>query len=135
MQYDIIVNTVIYMLYMQYNNIVLITVPYITWLRFITGSSYFWILITHRGHLLRLPPPANLFSVSMSCFICSFLEDSVCKWNPTLLVFLLFNLVWCPQGPSMLSQMARFHSFFWWSNISLYKYTTSSLAIHLLMDI
>ena len=35
----------------------------------------------------------------------------------------------------MLLQMALFHSFLWISNISLYIYITSSLSIHLLMDI
>ena len=31
-------------------------------------------------------------------------------------------------------QMALFHSFLWLRDIPLYKYTTSSLSIHLLMD-
>ena len=34
----------------------------------------------------------------------------------------------------MLLQMAKFHSFLWLSSIPLCIYTTSSLAIHLLMD-
>ena len=32
----------------------------------------------------------------------------------------LVHLAYCPQGPSMFSQMARFHSFLWLSNISVY---------------
>ena len=39
-----------------------------------------------------------------------------------------------PPGPSMLLQMARFHTFLWLSSIPLYIYSTSSLSIHLLMD-
>ena len=46
----------------------------------------------------------------------------------------LFYSAQNPLGPSMLPQMARFHSFTCLSNIPLYTYTTSSLSIHLLMD-
>ena len=38
-------------------------------------------------------------------------------------------------GPSTCLQMTQFHSFLWLSNIPLYKCTTSSLSIHLLMVI
>ena len=42
----------------------------------------------------------------------------------------LLHLVWSSLGPSMLLQMALFHSFLWLSHIPLYICTTSSLSIH-----
>ena len=49
----------------------------------------------------------------------------------------LLYLVRYSPGPSMLLQMALFHSFLWPSNIPLcvYTYTTSSLSIPMWMDI
>lgn len=53
------------------------------------------------------------------CSLCRsliFVLDSICKWHPRVFVSLpdLFNLAQCPQGPSVLSVMARFHSFSVW---------------------
>ena len=42
----------------------------------------------------------------------------------------LLHLVWSSLGPSMLLQMALFHSFLWLSHIPLYICTTSSLSVH-----
>ena len=41
----------------------------------------------------------------------------------------LLHLAWSSLAPSMLLQMALFHSFSWLSNIPLYLWTTSSLSI------
>ena len=45
--------------------------------------------------------------------------DSTYKWKRTIFVFLelnLFHLAWYSPGPSMLLQMAKFHSFLWLSS-------------------
>ena len=47
----------------------------------------------------------------------------------------LLHSVWQSLGPSMSLQMMQFHSVLWLSNIPLYICTTSSLSIHLSMDI
>ena len=46
----------------------------------------------------------------------------------------LYSL-WQFLGPSTSLQMTQFHSFLWLSDIPLYICTTSSLSIHLSMDI
>ena len=46
----------------------------------------------------------------------------------------LLHSVWESLGPSMLLQMASFHSFLWLSSIPLHIRTTSSLSIPLSMD-
>ena len=47
----------------------------------------------------------------------------------------LFRLVWSSLGPSMLLQMALFHSFLWLCNSPSCIYTISSLSIYLLINI
>ena len=92
---------------------------------------------------LILSPLANtsLFSVFMSLFLFFLNSFSLffkfqCKLNHN--IFLspsdLFHIVKYPLGPSMVSQMARYHSDWWLSNILLYVYTTSSLSIHMWID-
>ena len=98
---------------------------------FITGSLYLLASFTHFAHPSH-PLSGNHQSVSMSLaflFVC-FVLDSTYKWNHAVF-----------QGPSMLLQMARFHSFLWLNNIPLCVCVcvcvcvciTSSLSIHSLM--
>ena len=47
---------------------------------------------------------------------------------------LIFQLAQCPQGPSMLSQMAGFPSFLWLNNIPSYVYRYHIFFIHTYMD-
>ena len=47
----------------------------------------------------------------------------------------LLHSVWQTLGPSTSLQITQFHFFLWLSNIPLYICATSSLSIHLLMDI
>ena len=47
----------------------------------------------------------------------------------------LLHSVWQTLGPSTSLQITQFHIFLWLSNIPLYICATSSLSIHLLMDI
>ena len=47
----------------------------------------------------------------------------------------LVHFVWHTLGPSITLQMTQFHSFLWLCNILSYVCTTSSLSIHLSMDI
>ena len=47
----------------------------------------------------------------------------------------LLHSVWQSLDPSTSLQMTQFHSFLWLSNIPLYICITTSLFIHLLMDI
>ena len=49
--------------------------------------------------------------------------------------FLTYFTLYDSLGPSTSLQMTQFHSFLWLSNIPLYICTTSSLSIHLSMDI
>ena len=47
----------------------------------------------------------------------------------------LLHSVWQTLGPSTSLQITQFHFFLWLSNIPLYIFATSSLSIHLSMDI
>ena len=65
--------------------------------------------------------------------------DSTYKWDRIRFVFLcLAYFIECPQGSSMLSQMARFPSFYGWIIfyiVSIYRYIyLSSLFLHPLID-
>ena len=50
-------------------------------------------------------------------------------------LFVLLHSIWKTLGSSTSLQKTQFHSFLWISNIPLYICTTTSLSIHLLMDI
>ena len=66
----------------------------------------------HSSH----PHPLASPQLSVSLVFCFFSPpDFTSKWYNAVFVFLwLFHLVWCPQDPSVLSQMARFHTFYGW---------------------
>ena len=79
---------------------------------------------------LFLPPSITfLLSASVSSFFFTFCIQ-VRAFSISVSAF--FHLSYCPQVPSMLSQMAAFPSFSWLDNSPLFIYTTSSLT-HLLM--
>ena len=94
------------------------------------------------SHLVTI----NLFSRAESVFFwfvsfspCSFVVfflNSMYEWSHMVFVFLLFHVALCPLDPSILLQMAIFHSFYGWiifHFIYIYIYITS-LSTHLLMD-
>ena len=64
--------------------------------------------------------------------------DSTYKWYHMIFVLLFLTyLVWQSLSPSMLLQMALFHSFLWLSNIPLYISISISIYvffIHLFVD-
>ena len=86
------------------------------------------------------PQTTHLFSIPVSlllfCYItsCIFQIPHVSDIMQYLSLSDLFHLAEYPLGPSMLLQMAEFHSFLWLSSIPLYISTMFSLSIHLLMD-
>ena len=73
-----------------------------------------FILFTHLHSCHPHPLASPKLSVSLGfCFFSPL--DFTYKWYNAVVVFLwLFHLVWCPQDPSVLSQMARFHTFYGW---------------------
>ena len=81
--------------------------------------------LQHTGLSCSSPSPgvcANLFFTFVPLF---YFLDSLYKWDHTVFIFSmsnLFHLAQYPKGPCMLSQMVRFHSLLWLSNISLYMY-------------
>ena len=84
------------------------------------------ILFTYFPYFL-LPSPLiiiNLISVLWVCFFyfdCSVLFVCFLKFHIWVISYgvclISFHLVWCPQGPSILLQMAEFLSFSWLSCI------------------
>ena len=111
----------------------------------VTGSLSLLISLTYFSPPLTPSPLTTtcLFSVSIAlflfCYICSFVlffrfHIQLRSYSSSLSLSDLFYLAQYPLDPFMLSQMARFHSFLWPSNIPLYTCTTSSLSIHLSMD-
>ena len=86
----------------------------------------------------------HLFSTSVSLFLpCkpvhlyhfSRFHIYVLIYNICFSLSGLLHSVWQSLGPSTSLQMTQFRSFLWLSNIPLYICTTSSLSIHLSMDI
>ena len=69
------------------------------------------------------------------CFVCSCIlfilffrfHIDVKSYSTCLFLCDLLHLAHYPLGPSMLSQMVRFHSFLWSSDIPLYNISISSL--------
>ena len=123
-------------------------VYYILWLiYFITGSLYLLIPFTYFAKLSLLLPGNHLFVLCINesisvLFAHLFCLDSTYKWNYTIFVFIwLISLSIIPLGASMLSQMAKFYSFLWLSNIPVCVCVcvcvciTSSLSTHLSMSI
>ena len=86
----------------------------------VTGSLL--ISLIYFPHPPNTPNPSTtcLYSVSVTlflfCYVCFFVFflDSTYKWNHTVFVFLCltFHRAQCSLGLYVLSQMARFHSFF-----------------------
>ena len=93
------------------------------------------------------PTPAPLFTHPFPTFVSLFLP-----WKFHLYHFSRFHIyawiydtcfslsdwlysLWQFLGPSTSLRMTQFHSFLWLSDIPLYICTTSSLSIHLSMDI
>ena len=70
----------------------------------------------------------RLSSVSMSLLFCLFYVTQLGSCDICLSAF--FHSAYCPQSPSVLPQMARFHSL--WLN-PLFVYTIFSLSIYQLM--
>lgn len=74
------------------------------------------------------PPVCSLYlSICFwFCLFICFVLDSTYKWNHTVFVLLcltyLFHLVLYPLGPSILSQMARFHGLSWFIHACVYLY-------------
>ena len=91
---------------------------------FIDRSSYLLILFTH-----FLPSHSSIVYVG-ACRFCFF---RFCMLYLSFPVWLI-SLSICPQDPSMLSEMAIFHSFLWLNSILLYMYTTLSLSIDSSME-
>ena len=85
---------------------------------FITGSCYLSTPFTHFNHSYPLLWRSPICLLCLQVWICSFCFvcfNSTYKWNHTVFIILtsLISLSICLQGPSMLLQMARFHSFSW----------------------
>lgn len=82
------------------------------------ASFYFLTTITPLTHVLTLSlATTNLFPVSTGlrivCLFC-FCFRFHYKWDRMVFVFVkLISRTWSPQGPSVLSQMARFPSSLW----------------------
>ena len=104
---------------------------------FITRRLYLLIHFTCLVHPQSLPlATANLFSVSRPC-----------SWPLPRKIPQISEITWCSfsvyftEGPSVLSQMARFSSLFWLNSTSLCVYlcicvyVRFSLSTHLVMDI
>ena len=106
-----------------------------------TFKFYNWDFAPHHPFCLFCPSPlpfplaiTHLFSVSVSlflpfcvCLLLWFLFFFKIPYISEIIWYLsfsdLFHLAQYPLGPSMLSQMARCHSFLWLSDIPLYKHT------------
>ena len=78
----------------------------------------------------------SLFSVlQINSFVSYFrFHTQVISYGICLSLFDLRHLVWSSLGPSMLLQMALFHSFLWLSNIPLDIYTHHIFFIHSSVD-
>ena len=71
------------------------------------------------------------FSVSWICSLVSYFRFYVLSGIMWYLSFYFWlHLVWPSPGPSMLLQMALFHSFIWLSSVLLYIYIHHILLIH-----
>ena len=115
---------------------------------FITKDLYLWIPNPYFVPLPSLYPlvTTDLFATSMSLFLCyslcymymymlykyiyvqcilcyMYYLDSiyVISYSICLSLSHLFHLALCPSNPSMLLQMAKFHSFLWLSSIPLWR--------------
>ena len=82
------------------------------------------------------PPPAlSSYSLTITCvylFICFVFQIPHTSESYSLCLWVTFHLAEYPLDPSILLQMAGFHSFLW---LTLHcVYTTSSLSTHLLMN-
>ena len=82
----------------------------------------------------------SLFSMFVSLFLFHgyvhlyHILDSTYKWYHMAFVFLFLTyLVWSLLAPSMLLQMALFHSFLWLNCIPLYTHTHTHTSIYLSM--
>ena len=75
-----------------------------------------------------------LFCIYVCLFVCIFQIPHVSGITWSLFFSVWLHSVWSSPGPTMLLQMARFHSFLWLSSIPLCRWTTFSLSIALLMD-
>ena len=91
---------------------------------FIDGSSYLLILFTH-----FLPSHSSIVYVGAYRF-CFFRFHILYLSFPVWLI----SLSICPQDPSMLSEMAIFHSLLRLNSILLYMYTAPSLSIDSSVD-
>ena len=103
--------------------------------------------IHHHHHPTSFFPPLvsiPLFSTSVSLFLpCKLVHlYHFSRFHIYALTYdICFSLsdllhsVWQSIGPSTSLQMTQFCSFLWLSNIPLYMCTTSSLSIHLSVDI
>ena len=84
---------------------------------FATGNLYLLISLTYFFPLLPHSPLATIWLFCISVFLCLFnllwFLDSTYKWNYTVFVFVWFISLSMRLSPSMMSQMARFHSFIW----------------------
>ena len=81
------------------------------------STQFLWVFPVHQARaLVSCIPPGPV-----TCFTIDKIHAVLSK-HPTLAsqsFSFLFHLAWCPQDPSMLLQMERFHSYFWLSNILL----------------
>ena len=79
----------------------------------------------------------HLHSDPSHCSQIHFHISDIIQYLYNLSFSILFHLAQCSPNPSMLLQMAKFHSFFGWTIcccVCVYVYITFSLSIHLLID-
>ena len=94
--------------------LILVPMLYVTfqWLIYFIARGLYLKPVSPNFHLCSLLATTSV-SVSMSLLLfCLFVcfVDSTCKWNHVVFVFDLISLSVIGLGPSMLSQVARFHS-------------------------
>ena len=81
------------------------------------------------------PSPCSLYPWICFCFVCSFVLFLRFLIQVKSMVFVfLWHLAQYPLGPSMLSLMARFHSFLLLSNVPLYMYLYAIFFIRSSVD-
>ena len=121
------------------NNFQICNAVLLTWVAMLHMTYLFstWKLYLFTPFFLTLYP--CLWQPPVSCLylwgwhFVLFL-DFTYKWDQiTFFIFWLISLSAMPSIPSMLLQMARFHSSLWLGDIPLCIYTTFSLSIHPLL--
>ena len=109
--------------------------------RVVQGTSFYytaWFIISKI--LMTIWHDVNTSAQHSGCLMyrnVDFSKFHICALMRSICfsLYYLLHSVWQTLGPSTSLQMTQLHSFLWQSSIPLHMWTTSSLSIHLSLDI